>query len=160
MPFIKEKFETYSEFANASLVDIYGEKLKSSYESTVTELQSIVLINKGNLVFEKHVLPVSGQTIPILDCAIADLNQDGYEDIIAVGNIYETEVETPRLDALSGVILLSNGNDGYISVPYQDSGLFMNGNVKSVELITNANNETLLLNTTNNGPLGVHKISS
>ncbi len=160
MPFIKEKFQTYSEFANASLVDIYGEKLKTSYESTVTELESIVLINKGNLVFEKHVLPVSGQTIPILDCAVADLNNDGYEDIIVVGNIYETEVETPRLDALSGVILLSNGNNGYTNVPYQNSGLFMNGNVKSVELITNANNETILLNTTNNGPIGVHKISS
>ena len=28
MPFIKDKFPTYSEFANASLSDIYGEKLK------------------------------------------------------------------------------------------------------------------------------------
>jgi len=159
MPFIKEKFETYSEFANASLVDIYGEKLEYSYESSATELQSIVLINKGDLVFEKHHLPVLGQTIPILNCAVADLNKDGYEDIIAVGNIYETEVETPRLDALSGIIMLSNGKDGYSSVPYQNSGLFMGGNVKSVELITNANNETLLLNTTNNGRVGGHKIS-
>ena len=159
MPFIKEKFETYSEFANASLVDIYGEKLSSSYESSATELQSIVLINKGNLVFEKQRLPISGQTIPILNCAVADLNNDGYEDIVAVGNIYETEVETPRLDALSGVILLSNGTDGYISVPHQNSGLFMEGNVKSIELITNTNDETILVNTTNNGPLAVHKAS-
>ena len=159
MPFIKEKFETYSEFANASLVDIYGEKLNSSYESSVTELQSIVLINKGNLVFEKHLLPVSGQTFPVLDCISIDVNQDGYEDIIAAGNIYETEVETPRLDAISGTILLSNGKDGYISVPHQESGLFMNGNVKSIEAIKNANDETLLLNTTNNGPIGGHKVS-
>ncbi|MFD2101653.1 VCBS repeat-containing protein [Flagellimonas iocasae] len=160
MPFIKEKFQTYSEFANASLVDIYGEKLKTSYESTVTELQSIILINKGNLVFEKQVLPVAAQTIPILHCVVTDLNQDGFEDIVAVGNIYETEVETPRLDALSGVVLLSNGKDGYISVSHPDSGLYMDANVKSAELITNAKNEIFLLNTANNGPVGVHKISS
>jgi len=94
-----------------------------------------------------------------LDCISIDVNQDGYEDIIAAGNIYETEVETPRLDAISGAILLSNGKDGYISVPHQESGLFMNGNVKSIEAIKNANNETLLLNTTNNGPIGGHKVS-
>ncbi|MFC4219264.1 VCBS repeat-containing protein [Flagellimonas marina] len=160
MPFIKEKFQTYSEFANASLVDIYGEKLKTSYESTVTELRSIVLINKGNLVFERHILPVAAQAIPLLDCTVMDINNDGYEDIIAVGNIYETEVETPRLDALSGVILLSNGKDGYISVSHPDSGLYMNGNVKSVELISTSNNGTLILNSTNNGPVGVHKVTS
>jgi hypothetical protein len=159
MPFIKEKFETYSEFANASLVDIYGDKLKTSYENSVTELRSMVLINKGNLVFEKHALPVASQTFPILDAVVADVNHDGFEDIIAAGNIYETEVETPRLDALSGVILLSNGKDGYISVPYQNSGLFMNGNVKSIEWI-GTNKGTFLLNTTNNGPMGIHKVSS
>jgi hypothetical protein len=159
MPFIKEKFETYSEFANASLVDIYGDKLKTSYENSVTELRSMVLINKGDLVFEKHALPVAAQTFPILDAVVADVNHDGFEDIIAAGNIYETEVETPRLDALSGLILLSNGKDGYISVPYQNSGLFMNGNVKSIEWIT-TNQGTFLLNTTNNGPMGIHKISS
>ncbi|WP_421810022.1 VCBS repeat-containing protein [Flagellimonas sp.] len=159
MPFIKEKFETYSEFANASLVDIYGDKLKTSYENSVTELRSMVLINKGNLVFEKHALPVASQTFPILDAVVADVNHDGFEDIIAAGNIYETEVETPRLDALSGVILLSNGKDGYISVPYQNSGLFMNGNVKSIEWI-GTNQGTFLLNTTNNGPMGIHKVSS
>lgn len=159
MPFIKEKFETYSEFANASLVDIYGDKLKTSYENSVTELRSMVLINKGDLVFEKHALPVAAQTFPILDAVVTDVNHDGFEDIIAAGNIYETEVETPRLDALSGLILLSNGKDGYISVPYQNSGLFMNGNVKSIEWIT-TNQGTFLLNTTNNGPMGIHKISS
>ncbi len=159
MPFIKEKFETYSEFANASLVDIYGDKLKTSYENSVTELRSMVLINKGDLVFEKHALPVASQTFPILDAVVADVNHDGFEDIIAAGNIYETEVETPRLDALSGVILLSNGKDGYISVPYQNSGLFMNGNVKSIEWI-GTNQGTFLLNTTNNGPMGIHKVSS
>ena len=160
MPFIKEKFKTYSEFANASLVDIYGEKLNTSYENSVTEFRSMVLINKGALNFEKRILPIEAQTFPLLDCVFLDVNHDGFEDIIAAGNIYETEVETPRLDALSGVILLSNGKDGYTQIPYQDSGLSLDGNVKSLELISNSNNEVYLINTANDGPLGIHKLSS
>ncbi|MEX0314554.1 MAG: VCBS repeat-containing protein, partial [Allomuricauda sp.] len=160
MPFIKEKFETYTEFANASLVDIYGDKLNSSYENSVSQFESVLLINKGNGDFEKKLLPPAVQAFPLLDCAFIDLNQDGFEDVIAAGNIYETEVETPRLDAISGVVLLSNGKDGYQCVPHEDSGLFLDGNVKSLEIIEGPNNQKYLINTTNNGPLTVHKISS
>nr|WP_299175578.1 VCBS repeat-containing protein [uncultured Allomuricauda sp.] len=160
MPFIKEKFETYTEFANASLTDIYGEKLNTSYENSITQFESFLLINKGNLGFEKKPLPVNAQSYPLLDCAFIDLNNDGFEDVITAGNIYGTEVETPRLDAISGLILISNGKDGYQSVPYQQSGLMLEGNVKSMELIEGRNGQKYLINTTNNGPLTVHKISS
>ncbi|MGX1929846.1 VCBS repeat-containing protein [Flagellimonas sp. 2504JD4-2] len=160
MPFIKDKFETYTEFANASLTDIYGEKLNTSYENSITQFESILLINKGNLNFEKQTLPVNVQSYPLFDCSFIDLNKDGFEDVVTVGNIYGTEVETPRLDALSGVILLSNGKDGYQSVPQQESGLILDGNVKSIQLIEGPNNQKYLINTANNGPLMVHKISS
>ncbi|WP_222984906.1 VCBS repeat-containing protein [Flagellimonas meishanensis] len=158
MPFIKEKFETYSEFANASLVDIYGEKLENSYENSVTEFQSIILINKGDNQFEKAVLPIDVQTFPLMDCVFMDINHDGFEDIVAAGNIYETEVETPRLDAISGIVLLSNGKDGYTSVPQQDSGLWLEGNVKSLDTFTNAGKEMFLLSAANNGPLRAYKL--
>ena len=66
MPFIKEKFKSYQEFANASLQDVYGGKLQESYSKEVTEFQSLVLINKGNLKFAKKALPVEAQQYPIL----------------------------------------------------------------------------------------------
>ncbi|MCL6272434.1 VCBS repeat-containing protein [Muricauda sp. 2012CJ35-5] len=158
MPFIKDKFGTYNEFANATLVDIYGEKLESSYERSVTEFNSILLINNGNDAFEKHILPTEVQAFPLLDCVFIDINKDGFEDVITAGNIYETEVETPRLDAISGLILISNGKDGYFPMSQHESGLYLEGNVKSLELIEGPNS-TYLINTTNNGPLGIHKIS-
>ncbi|MEM9646880.1 MAG: VCBS repeat-containing protein [Bacteroidota bacterium] len=160
MPFIKEKFGTYSEFANASLVDIYGDKLDSSYENSVTEFNSVLLINKGDGSFEKSILPVESQFFPLLDCVMVDINKDGYEDIITAGNIYETEVETPRLDAISGQILLSNGKDGYTPLPHQKSGLFLNGNVKSIEIIENSKGEKYLITAVNNGAVMVHKLAS
>ncbi|WP_136465056.1 VCBS repeat-containing protein [Flagellimonas onchidii] len=160
MPFIKQKFETYTEFANASLSDIYGEKLNSSYENSVTQFESVLLINKGDGNFEKKLLPTEAQTFPLLDCVFIDLNQDGFEDVITAGNIYETEVETPRLDAISGVVLLSNGKDGYQPLSHEDSGLFLDGNVKSIELIEGPNNTKYLLSAANNGALTIYKVSS
>ena len=156
MPFIQEKFETYSEFANAKLVDIYGEKLKSGYEGEVTEFSSIVLVNKGKGIFEKKYLPVEAQLFPTLKAVFQDLNGDGFEDAILAGNIYETEVETPRLDAFSGLVLLSNGKDGYKTLSPVKSGLLFHGNIKDLDVVK-TKKRTLLLATQNNGELIIHE---
>ena len=157
MPFIQGKFPTYSDFANATLSDIYGEKLEVAYKNEVTEFHSILLVNKGNGVYEKRILPKEAQMFPILDCVSFDINKDGYEDIIVAGNIYETEVETPRLDAISGLVLISNGKDGYSSMDYYKAGLYMQGNVKSQEIIKTAKSN-LLINSANNGHIGIHEL--
>ncbi|HMB64618.1 MAG TPA: VCBS repeat-containing protein [Eudoraea sp.] len=159
MPFIKDKFPTYSEFANATLSDIYGDKLSASYENEITELRSVLLLNKGNGSFEKKILPVEAQIFPVMDAVFMDLNADGFEDVILGGNLYETEVETPRLDAVSGLVLLSNGKDGYNSMPSSYTGLYLEGNVKDLDMVR-LSGEYYLINTTNNGPLGAHKWSS
>ncbi len=158
MPFIKEKFPTYSEFANASLTDIYGEKLEASYSQEVTEFRSVLLINDGNGSYTKSVLPVEAQIFPVLDCIAMDVNKDGHEDMILAGNIYETEVETPRLDAISGLVLISNGSENYNPLPYHETGLYLTGNVKDTEYIE-LGKDRLLINTNNDGPLGVHKMT-
>ena len=154
MPFIKEKFETYSEFANAKLIDIYGDKLNTAYEAEVNEFKSILLINKGDGTFEITYLPSEGQFFPLMDAIGLDVNEDGYEDLLIAGNIYNTEVETPRLDAISGLILVSNKKDGYIPLPWSTSGLSYNGNIKDLELIKTPNGK-LILASENNGPLTI-----
>lgn len=152
MPFIQEKFKTYSEFANAKLVDIYGEKLETAYEATVNEFKSVLLINKGDGNFSTSYLPPEAQFFPIMDAVYIDINEDGFEDAIVAGNIYNTEVETPRLDAISGLVLLSNGKDGYNPMPWSSSGIVYDGNVKDLELIG-----PLVLASQNNGPLEIYK---
>lgn len=160
MPFIKEKFKSYSEFANASLNDIYGDtQLNDSYKKEVTELKSILLLNKGNFKFDKIVLPALAQQFPVLSCSFYDINNDGFEDCILAGSIYNTEVETTRLDAISGLVLKSNGKDGYTPLPYKETGLYLEGNVKDIALIS-VGQENYLLTTVNNNRLKVYKTPS
>ncbi|WP_411031127.1 VCBS repeat-containing protein [Spongiimicrobium sp. 3-5] len=159
MPFIQGKFPTYNDFANASLSEIYGEKLNVSYENEVTEFNSMILVNKGNGTFEKRLLPIEAQIFPIMDAVFMDINHDGFEDAIIGGNIYETEVETPRLDAFSGLVLISNGKGDYYKMDYTSSGLSFYGNVKSLSIVE-IDRKPFLINTANNGNLGVHTLSN
>ena len=160
MPFISKKIKSYYEFANASLEDIYGENINASYNREVNEFKSILLLNKGNNRFKKIVLPNMAQTMPILDGATFDFNNDGFEDLIVVGNMYNTEVETPRLDNPYGLILLSNKKDNYTILSPENTGLYFNGNTKSVELIHHKKlNKTLALIAVNNGDTEVFELN-
>ena len=160
MPFIKEKFQSYSSFANASLEDIYGiTNLENSFKKEATNFNSVILINQGNWKFKKVSLPKLAQQHPILSIDFIDIDADGYEDCIIAGNIYNTEVETPRLDAVSGLILKSNGNNEYSVLPHYNSGLYIKENVKDI-LHIKLGNELFLLAATNNNRLSAYKLAS
>ena len=135
MPFISEKLPTFEEFANASIEDIYGEEITDAYERKVTSFESIILINQGDNQFKSQNLPPLAQSIPILTSDTLDINNDGYEDIIIAGNIYNTEVETPRLDNQFALILTADKNENYNIIGPEESGLYLSGNTKSIKVI-------------------------
>ena len=155
MPFITDKFETYNEFANASLHDIYGDALYEAYQGEVTTLSSMLLLNTGSGNFEVQLLPSAVQTFPLLSASFTDVNNDGFQDAVVLGNIYNTEVETPRLDMGTGTVLLG-GVNGYSVANSTTAGLFVNGNAKSA-VIVKKGTKNLLVCATNNGPLQIYE---
>ena len=156
MPFISEKIPTFEEFANASIQDIYGEEIIDSYERKVTSFESILLINNGENKFTLKKLPPLAQSIPIITSDVIDINDDGYEDVIIAGNIYNTEVETPRLDNQFALILLSNKINNYTILGPKETGLYTNGNIKSIKVINNEKPQLLIGN--NNSALEIFEL--
>ena len=156
MPFISEKIPSFEEFANASIEDIYGSEILDAYERKVTSFESIILINKGNNQFDIEKLPQIAQSLPILTSDIIDINNDGYEDIIIAGNIYNTEVETPRLDNQFALILVSDKDTSYNVIGPEKSGLYLSGNTKSIKVIDNENIKILVGN--NNSSLEIFEM--
>lgn len=153
MPFISQKIPTYGEFARSSLEDIYGDKIYSAYQKEVNQFKSLVLINQGNGVFKKNILPVMAQTMPIISADGLDINNDGFEDLIIAGNIYNTEVETPRLDNNYALILVSDQKENYSVMTAEQSGLYTEGNIKSVKVMGDK-----VLFASNNGKTKTFKI--
>ena len=50
-------------------------------------------------------LPNEAQLSSINDILIDDYDQDGHADLLVAGNLYTSEIETPRNDAGMGLLL-------------------------------------------------------
>jgi len=150
MPFISEKFPTYRGFAEASLTDIFEDQLDSAYQRSVTTFKSLLLINDSGKSFGSSPLPASMQSFPLIAATVVDINEDGWDDLVAAGCIYETEVETPRLDQGSGVLLINDAR-GRLIAPAGNSryGFYIPGNVKFIDQVFLAKNRRLLIAASN-----------
>jgi hypothetical protein len=154
MPFIREKFPTFNDFAHAGLKDILGaERLANALHLQVNTYASTVLMNQGGR-FESRPLPNLAQIAPINRILIDDVNDDGIPDLIIAGNMHEAEVETPRYDAGNGLVLLGKGNGEFRPLAVHQSGFFAPGNVKDLAILRNtAGGERLILIANNNAPV-------
>ena len=95
-----------------------------------------------------------------MDIETKDINNDGFEDLLLVGAIYNTEVQTPSLDSGLGLVLISNQSNGYVADPKLSTEFYMNGNAKSIELIKDNNNNELAIVGFNNDSLSVYKVKN
>ena len=65
-------------------------------------------------------------------------------DIIVSGNMYNSEIETPRNDGSVGVFLKFDPESGFQAISTKESGLFLNGDVKDMEFINLKNNDYII----------------
>ena len=154
MPFITDSFPSFKAFAIAEIDEICGPKFDESLHLTVRGFESSVFLNDGKGNFEMRPLPVEAQFSPTLDMHIEDLNKDGHLDLMLVGNMYNTEVETVRYDAGRGAVLMGDGKGNFESIPPHESGFFAWDNCKSIEKITVKGKELYLVGV-NNGNMMV-----
>lgn len=150
MPFIQEKFPTYSEFATADIESIYGEEvLSKALHYSATSFASVSLMS-SDVGYKKQNLPVYAQLGPINETIILDLNGDGYLDVISVGNNFAAEVETIRYDGGRGVVLLGSKSGEFTQLTPNQSGFFENQDCKDMEIL-NVNGKKIIITVSNRG---------
>ncbi|MUP44954.1 RNA-binding protein [Gramella sp. BOM4] len=155
-PFLTQRIKSFQEFANSTLEDIYGKKvLESSYHRKATEFESVYLENTGNGEFKVRHLPGEAQLGPSLAFAFADVNGDGFKDVIGSGAIHEAEVETVRYDSNIGYVLLGDSNGGFKA--YKDLNFYNDLNAKNMKLVEIGNKPHLII-ANNNKPLSIFRI--
>lgn len=143
MPFIKKKFKTYDDFGKASLENVYGEKLNSGIHYSANNFASGIFKNFENQKFEFTPFENSAQISSINEILFSDFDGDQKNDLIMLGNLYESEVETPRNDASYGHFLKGNGKGEFKNIPSIQSGIYVKGNVKNASLIYLGNKKHL-----------------
>ena len=133
IPAIDDKFKSFSEYAEADVFEIYGlGNLERALHFQANTFESMYIENKGNETFEFHPLPVEAQFSSVNDILIDDYNKDNYPDILIAGNMYGTEVRTPRNDSGIGLLMAGDGKGGFRTVNCQGSGFFVPYDVKSL----------------------------
>lgn len=141
VPYVSEKFKKYKDFANASIDEIYD--LDNAQSLAATSLKSMVGINSQGKLNLKE-LPTRVQLSPVNGFVTKDVNGDNFIDIICIGNLYSTEVETTRYDAGTGSVLINDGNGGFTPMTSEQSGINANYDAKDIIIA----NESLIV--TNN----------
>ncbi|MCY3998730.1 MAG: VCBS repeat-containing protein [Flavobacteriaceae bacterium] len=112
VPTLKRQIGSYNLFAQMDVSEVYGDKrLEDALHLQAFTFSSLVLTNDGYGFFVPKNLPVQAQFSSINDFVVSDFIGDEYPDILLVGNLFVSEIETTRNDASIG-LLLENANQG------------------------------------------------
>ncbi len=137
MPFIKEKFPSYNDFGLAGMKEVFGiEKLEKSLHYAATTFATSYIENLGDFKFSIHPIKGITQFSSVNSILIDDFNGDNNLDVVLAGNLYQSEIETPRNDAGYGVFLRGNGKGQFTSPGPDESGLFVKGDVKNAAILS------------------------
>lgn len=129
-PALLAHFPTFAEFAAAPLSEVLA-ALPPGTSVEARVLDSLVLLNRGDH-FAAYPLPTEAQIAPIFGLAVADVDGDGHEDLVAAQNFFATSPAESRLDAGGMVWLRGDGRGGFQAITAARSGLTTYGEGRGV----------------------------
>lgn len=133
MPFVKDKFPTYHDFASATLTEIYSnESLDTAQRFEVNTVATSLLINDGQGKFTVTPLPTLAQLAPGFGVVATEVNGDGNADLYLVQNFYTPQRETGKMAGGLSTLLLGNGKGQFQALWPNQSGLEVPGDAKGL----------------------------
>ncbi len=154
LPYLNKNFLSYKAFAEAKLTDLIPkEKLKHARKTQVFELASCYFENT-NGTFKKRNLPLLTQISTVNDIMVDDVNQDGFLDLILVGNNIHINTQLGRLDASYGQLLLNNKN-GFFYM--ENPNLEISGQSEHIAKVKIKNKNYYIISRNNDTPIFLSK---
>ncbi len=158
IPSIRKRFPTYHDYASYPFEEMFTEaERQAAFVREARQMASCYLENTGDFRFKVHPLPIEAQMAPVTGVLSEDFTGDGQPDLLLAGNFYGTETIGGRLDAGKGVLLVGQKAD---KVPFRvtkNSGLNLDGDVKSLASLRRYDGSRWYLVGSNDGPLRVLK---
>lgn len=155
VPPVTRFIQSYSQFGNASLEEIFRTDLRDIPSKELNTLQTMLFLNTGD-GFRARPLPDEAQFAPVMGVVVADYDNDGNEDVFLSQNLFSLPPLFPRQDAGRGLWLKGDGKGSLVPVPGNDSGIKIYGQQKGaaaadfnldgkIDLAVGQNNETTKL---------------
>jgi len=150
MPFLKKKYLKYNSYKNQQINDIFEQPLlKSALKLQAYMLETAVYLNTGKGQFTKSTIPVEAQFSPVYAISINDFDDDGHQDILLGGNLYQTKPEVGRYDASYGLFLKGDGSGHFKALSAKDSGFRLKGQTRGFSIVS-VKDKSILVAANNN----------
>jgi len=159
LPKLENKYLSYASFGRATMEDIFEKPIYSESFLRVEELRSIVLINDHD-GWKIQPLPMAAQLASVNDILAEDFNQDGHTDLLLSMNDYTTETNMGWSDASHGLMLMGNGSGALHAMSAAESGFYVPGDGRDIDIRDNQNNEKVIAVSQNDGPIIEYKIEA
>jgi hypothetical protein len=147
--FMKKRFTTYESFAGKTAQEVFGEENLKKNSMRASQFNSLLLRNNGGS-FAIEPLPRLAQAGPVCGITAADIDGNGFLDIIGIGNNYAPRVEYGRDDALSGFVLYNNNGKSFNFSHGTENGFYVDGDAKSLVWMDMPGKSLCLIATQNN----------
>ncbi len=140
-----------SDYAKRTIQDLFSpEVLKNSLLKEVTISKSIIAVNEGAGKFSIVELPDKVQWSCVCGISCADVNGDGFVDLVMGGNNFEFKPQYSRQDASYGHVLLGDGKLGFELATYSESGFFVRNEIRHLKSFTDKTGRKFMFAAVNN----------
>jgi hypothetical protein len=157
VPPLEEAFPTYESFARATMSDVLAAlELENERLLEAHTFASSMFVNKGGRL-ERQTLPSGFQLAPVRSWAEADIDGDGYAELLGAGNDYTVRPQWGRQDAGKGVALRRVEGGAWTAVPVDETGAWGAGDVRQIATVETPDGPLLVV-VRNNNSLGVWSV--
>jgi enediyne biosynthesis protein E4 len=136
LPALKKKYLKFENYREQTIEDMFTpEQLSRAVKSEVFETRTLLYLNRGGARFEAVPLPIEAQFAPVYGMLVQDFDGDNKVDLLFGGNFYHAKPEVGIYAASYGLLLRGDGQGGFRSVPFRESGVFIPGEVRDLSRI-------------------------
>lgn len=132
IPSLKKQNLKHQDYASKTVSELFENTLSKAQKLTVNYSSTCIAYNNGKGKFTIKPLPLPVQLSSVNSIDVADINNDGFPDLLLGGNFYDMLPQLCRLDASFGHVLINNRKGEFDVIPMKQSGINVPGQVRDI----------------------------
>ena len=154
LPPLKVRFLSYTEYAKASVTDMFpAADVADAVQKKAETFATSLLRNNGDGSFTIVALPDEAQLAPVYGISVRDVDGDGVTDLLLAGNFDGVKPDIARLGDSYGMLLRGVKGGSFAAVRRLQSGFFVRGQAREILRLRSRDGDRLVVARNNDRPL-------
>lgn len=160
LPELKKQNLKASEYSKKTIQELFkADVIGKSIMRKANMSESVIAVNEGGGKFSILALPPRVQWSSVRAISCADINADGYVDIVLGGNDFEMKPQFSRQDASYGHVLSGDGKLGFKWNNFTESGFFVRAEIRHLDFFSDKDGKIYMFVAVNNSFPRVYEVS-